>query len=206
MSESIKEIVVNMFNGNALIATFIIALLPIFELRGAIPFGMSTQVWGGNALSALSAFLTSFLATTLIIPIVALIFMPLLKYLKTTKTFKKLANFVYSHFEKKSETMHKTKNSKIFKMLGIMFFVAVPLPLTGVYTGTALAVIVGLNFYETLLCCTAGNAIAGVIITLLSTVLKEHSIYILYAFLIVLLIAIIFAVVKKLWLRKKIAK
>ncbi len=204
MAESIQNGIVDMFGGNPLLATFIVALLPIFELRGAIPFGMSMQVWGANALSAMQAFLISFLATTLIIPIVALIFIPLLKYLKSTKTFKKISEKLFDHFNKKANSVNKNNsNSKWLKVLGVMGFVAVPLPLTGVYTGTVIAVLIGLNFYETLLACTVGNLIAGIVITLLSTVLKDKSIYLLLAFLAILVLTIVVSIIKKIIIKSK---
>ena len=92
MSETIKQLIINMFSGNPTLATFILAALPIFELRGAIPFGMSTQIWGAAALTPISSFLTSFLATTCVIPLVALVFIPILNALKKTRTFKTLAH------------------------------------------------------------------------------------------------------------------
>lgn len=207
MAENIQNSIVNMFNGNPLIATFIVALLPIFELRGAIPFGMSVKVWGGLALNATQAFLISFLATCLVIPIVALFFIPLLNYLKRTKLFKKISEKIFGHFENKATNINKTKsNSRLKKIMCIMGFVAIPLPLTGVYTGTVLAVLIGLNFYETLIACVSGNLIAGIIITLISTVLKENSIYVLYGFIVLLVAIVLVSLVKKLVIKIRTKK
>lgn len=202
MAENIQNSIVNIFNGNPLMATFIVALLPIFELRGAIPFGMSVKIWGELALSSTQAFLISFFATMLIIPVVTIIFVPLLNFFKKTKTFKNFSEKILNHFKNKANTVNKTKsNSRLKKMLAIIGFVAVPLPLTGVYTGSVMAVLIGLNFYETLIACATGNLIAGVIITLLSTVLKDNSIYVLYGFVILLVAIVLIMLIKKLVLK-----
>ena len=87
-----------------------------------------------------------------------------------------------------------------------MSFVAIPLPLTGVYTGTVIAVLMGLNFYECLLACVSGNLIAGIIITLISSVLKENSIYLLIAFIGILILTILFSLIKKLIIKLKAKK
>lgn len=207
MIETIQNSIVNAFDGNPLLATFIIALLPIFELRGAIPFGMSASIWGVYALSPIQAFLISFLATSLIIPFIALIFIPLLNLLKTTKTFKNISEKLINHFKKKADSVNKNNaKSNWLKIFLVMSFVAIPLPLTGVYTGTVIAVLMGLNFYECLLACVSGNLIAGIIITLISSVLKENSIYLLIAFIGILILTILFSLIKKLIIKLKAKK
>ena len=189
MSETIKELIINMFNGNPMLATFVLATLPIFELRGAIPFGMSTQIWGKYALTPLSSFLTSFLATTCVIPIIALLFIPLLNALKRSRLFNSIAT--------KFETRIKTKSNKINtqnklkKFLGVGLFVAIPLPLTGVYTGTCIALMLGLNFYETLMCVLAGNFVAGLIMLAISTIFKNNTLIVLLGFIVLLVVFII---------------
>ena len=145
-------------------------MLPIFELRGAIPFAMSTSLWGDKTLSIGTAFLVSFIGSSIIIPLVALLFKPFLVWLKDSKLFKNIALKLENRINQKGKSF-ENKNSKLKKMLGIIFFVGVPLPLTGAYTGTALAVTIGLNFYDTLLSVLIGNLIAGVVIALLSSVI-----------------------------------
>lgn len=203
MAESIKEIIISTFNDNAMFATFIIALLPIFELRGAIPFGMSTEIWGINALSPLNSFLTSFLATSLLIPIIAIIFIPILNTFKKTKLFKKMAIKFENRIKSKTEKIENKSKSKIKKMLGVLLFVAIPLPLTGVYTGTCMAVMLGLNFYETLVSAVTGNLIAGLIMLLVSTIFKNNTLVVLYGFLILLAIIIVVGIIIKLIRKRK---
>lgn len=196
MTETIKEAIINLFNNNSVMATFVLALLPIFELRGAIPFGMSTQIWGENALTPLSSFLTSFLATSLVVPIIYFIFTPILTLLKKTKLFKKIAERFENRIKEKSNKMENSNTLK--KMIGVFLFVAIPLPLTGVYTGTCVAVVLGLNFYETLISCVGGNFIAGIIMLLFSTIFKNNTLIVLYAFIIILVLILLTGFIVKL--------
>lgn len=196
MTETIKEAIINLFNNNSVMATFVLALLPIFELRGAIPFGMSTQIWGENALTPLSSFLTSFLATSLVVPIIYFIFTPILTLFKKTKLFKKIAERFENRIKEKSNKMENSNTLK--KMIGVFLFVAIPLPLTGVYTGTCVAVVLGLNFYETLISCVGGNFIAGIIMLLFSTIFKNNTLIVLYAFIIILVLILLTGFIVKL--------
>ncbi len=196
MTETIKEAIINLFNNNSVMATFVLALLPIFELRGAIPFGMSTQIWGKNALTPLSSFLTSFLATSLVVPIIYFVFTPILNLFKKTKLFKKIAERFENRIKEKSNKMENSNTLK--KMIGVFLFVAIPLPLTGVYTGTCVAVVLGLNFYETLISCVGGNFIAGIIMLLLSTIFKNNTLIVLYAFIIILVLILLTGFIVKL--------
>ena len=186
--QNIQEFFVEKFN-SPILATIFIAMLPIFELRGAIPFAMSTSLWGDKALSIGTAFLVSFIGSSIIIPLVALLFKPFLVWLKNSKLFKNIALKLENRINQKGKSF-ENKNSKLKKMLGIIFFVGVPLPLTGAYTGTALAVTIGLNFYDTLLSVLIGNLIAGVVIALLSSVTENAANIMLLVFVLTLLIVI----------------
>ena len=201
MSETIKQLIINMFSGNPALATFVLATLPIFELRGAIPFGMSTQIWGTAALTPISSFLTSFLATTCVIPIVALVFIPILNTLKKTRTFKTLAQKFELKIKEKSNKINST--TKLKKLIGVGLFVAIPLPLTGVYTGTCIAIMLGLNFYETLVCVSVGNLVAGLIMLAISTIFKNNTLIILIGFIVLLIIFIIAGLISKVLKSKK---
>lgn len=201
MAENIKNIIINTFNDNASLATLIIAMLPIFELRGAIPFGMSKSIWGQYALSPLHSFLVSLFGTTLVIPIVALIFSPLLKLLKKTRLFTSLAEKVENRIKTKSEKIDTS--TKLKKIIGVLIFVSIPLPLTGVYTGTCIAVLLGLNMYEILLSVGTGNIIAGLIIVALSTILKDNTLIVLYCFIAILIVLLLIGLIKRLLNHKK---
>ncbi len=202
MTEAIQKFFSSTFGGSAIVATILIAILPIIELRGAIPFGMSVQLWGDLALTNWQSFLFSFLGSSLVVPLLALLFIPILNWLKSTKWFHKLAVKFENRIKNKSAKIEEDANNKSveykvdvnaapkkydkkfwIKFFGVFMFVAIPLPLTGVYTGTCIAVMLGLGFGWTCLSVISGNAIAGLIMTLLSTVFEGYTHIILYVFL-----------------------
>ena len=55
MSEFIQKIVLKVFGNNPILATIFISMIPIIELRGAIPFGSSKEIWKDEALSVFEA-------------------------------------------------------------------------------------------------------------------------------------------------------
>ena len=135
-----------------------LSLLPISELRGAIPFvmahGWSWWVsWlycvGFNALVSPLAFL--FLAT----------------FHKLFLTW----NWYRALFERVVESTRKKVHDKIerYGYWGVTLFVAVPLPITGAWTGTLGGWLFGLDRKKTILACLVGVSISGTIVTLVVT-------------------------------------
>ncbi len=212
MTEIIQNFFKDVFGGNVILATILIALLPIIELRGAIPFGMSVAFWGTGALNAWQALLFAFIGSSLVVPILALIFIPILNWLKKTKLFCRLANWFEKRVLKKSdkivsnldenfeedEEKQKLAEKKALrkKFWGVFMFVAIPLPLTGVWTGTCVAVMLGLNFKQTMLAVISGNLCAGVIMTIISLIFGKNTNIVLYVFIALVLVMILVGIVK----------
>lgn len=195
MTEGISQFFVNTFGGNVWLATFLISLIPLVELKGAIPFAMSTQFWGDKALSSGLAFLFAFLGSALVVPILALIFKPICNWLYKYKFFKAIIDFFTGSVKKKSEEVNEEvdkkteKRKNLIKMLEVFLFVAFPVPLTGVWTGTCFAVLLGLNFWQTCLSAILGNALCGLIVTLVCVIFPSATTIILYVFLSVIVVA-----------------
>lgn len=203
MSAWLKALFVQIFGANSALATLIISMIPIVELRGAIPFGASTSLWGEHALSLWQSFGVSLAGSSIICIILTFLFMPLFNWLKRTRGFKKLAAFVENKLKSKSRGVEQKteaeKNSKkvlIIKFISAFVFVAVPLPLTGVWTGTCLALFIGLNWWQTLTSVLSGNMIAGLLMTLISYFFKDNTSIVLYAFLILVAIFLLFGLIK----------
>lgn len=187
------------------LAVLLLSIIPIAEARFAIPFGMSMGLSPGEA------FGYAFLGSSLMIPILLLAFLPLIRALSKTKFFSKIGLFLYDKFEKKSRSLtedgeaesgsenapEKFFNSRDLKRMGgTALFVAVPLPLTGVWTGSAVACIVKLGFVKSLIGVLTGNAVACGIITLISFLFAEYVDWITLAFFIIAVLVVIFLIVK----------
>ncbi len=192
----------------ATLTVFLLSMIPIAEARFAIPFGMSMGLNPGVSLG------WAFLGTSIITPILLLILIPIINALSRTRVFSKLGKFLYDKFDKKSKSLkdadgqnseerdgqnkHKLKLSKhdLKRMGGTALFVAVPIPLTGVWTGSAVASIVKIGFVKGLVSVIAGNAVACSIITLLCWAFADYVNYITIAFFIIALIVVCALIIK----------
>lgn len=203
MTEFLHNLFATVFNGNVILATILIAMLPIIELRGAIPFATNPGFWGGFALNQWEAFGWSLLGSSAIVPIIALLFLPIINWLKKTKLFKKLALYIEDRVKSKSSNIEKAdEKSKRFskaywkKLLAIFIFVAVPLPFTGVWTGTCIAVFVGLDYMSTCISVICGNIVAGLLITLILQFFPWLNNWLFYIFLILIAVIVIYEIIK----------
>jgi uncharacterized membrane protein len=178
MTETIKEFFSSTFS-NPYIAGIIISMLPIFELRGGIPYIYFRLGAGGfNNLS--KAFMCAFIGSSLVIPILLLLLLPILAWLKKTKLFKKLAFSIESHFNKKSKKLEEKSNNCVdaneekqlkkkekIKYIGLFVFTAIPLPLTGVWSASAVAAFLKLDFKKSMFYIMLGNLTAGILVSVI---------------------------------------
>ena len=134
------------------------SMLPIIELRGAIPLGAAFGLpWWQNYLIAV-------VGNMLPVPIILLFVKAVLNWMTKcrVKLFNKIANKMFEKAEKNREKIEK------YAFWGLTLFVAIPLPATGAWTGTLVAAIFDMKFWKSLLAALLGVMIAGVIMTLVS--------------------------------------
>lgn len=195
------EILARLFGGNSILGTLLIAMLPLIELKGAIPVGMSETIWGSAALSTWQAFLWALLGSCLVVPIVALLFRPIYQWVKDKKFFKNIVDFVVGDVAKRSDKIKAENQNKTLrrtfwlKVLAVFLFVAFPVPMTGVWTGTCFAVLLGLNFWVICATVIAGNAICGVIVTFVCQTFPQITDILLVIFLLLILVAVVTKVI-----------
>lgn len=176
-------------------------MLPLVELKGAIPLGMMEEIWGTAALSPWQAFLWALFGSSLVVPIVALLFHPIYQWMKNKKFFKTLVDFVVGDVVERSDkikTKNQTKSARRtlwLKILTIFLFVAFPVPLTGVWTGTCFAVLLGLNFWVICLTVILGNVVCGIIMTTVCEVFPQIKSILLIVFLILIVVAVLTKIV-----------
>ena len=131
-----------------------LSFLPISELRGAIPFAIANQIpWH-------IAFAVAVICNALVAP-VCWIFLSTLH-----KLFLKM-NWYSRFFNRFIERARNKLHEKIERWgwLGIAVFVAIPLPVTGAWTGTLGAWVLGLSKRKTMLAVIIGVIVAGIIVT-----------------------------------------
>jgi len=140
------------------LSVFLTAMTPVLELRGSIPLGLFVY-----HLNPVYVFLISVLGN-IIPPIFILIFLE-----KFSEKIINSDNFV-GRFFKKYFNYLKEKNKKRFVQLGeylaIISFVAVPLPITGAWTGSICAFLFGIKSKKAYPLIVLGVIIAGIIVTI----------------------------------------
>ena len=203
MGEWIRSLFVSIFGTHSGLGTLFISMVPIVELRGAIPFGAATSLWGENALSLWGSFGYSVLGSSIICVILTFAFWYLFNFLKKTKGLKKIAGAIENRLNKKSANINKktaeetsSKKKLWIKLIAVFGFVAIPLPLTGVWTGTCLALFIGLNKWQTLATVLSGNLIAGLLMTLISYFFADDTVIVLYIFLALVALVVVAGIIK----------
>ena len=194
--------------GDDKIATLIMSLIPLIELKGGIIFAR------GATLNFFESFGLSYLGSTIAFIPVFFLLIPILNLLKKIKWFKAFADKIELFFKDKAQgalkkaekSGKKAHTEKFYKILGTFIFVAIPLPMTGVWTGTAVAVFLGLEFKDAILPVVIGNFIAGAIISVLAEiiltasgnlVILDYVLYGLFALAAVMLILVIVKISRK---------
>ncbi len=135
---------------------FFTAMMPISELRGAIPLGINL------GMEPMNSFLLSVIGNLIIVPILLLIVRPIFMYFKTLKRFREWIN----KYEERAA--RKVKSYRKFRLLGLFLLVAVPIPTTGVYTGVVAANVLQIKFKNAWLAISLGVIVAGTIVYMIS--------------------------------------
>lgn len=198
------DIIVN-FIKNEYWATVIMSIVPLIELKGGIVFAR------GAGLSFLQAFGLAYVGSTAVFFPIFFLLVPILNLLKKTKWFKSFAekceNYIRSKADgavKNNEKKGKKRSETFLKQAGVFIFVAIPLPMTGVWMGTAVAVFLGLEFKDAVLSVILGNAVAGLIISALAELCAavwtikslDYILYGLFALAVILLAVTVIKVSK----------
>ena len=140
------------------LCVFFCSLLPIIECRGAIPLGFAL------GLPWWQTFLLSLVGNLLPVPFILLFIRAVLNYLTKSKIklFYRVGNWLEAKVEKNKGKIEK------YSYLGVLIFVAVPLPGTGAWTGSLIASVLKLEPKKCFLAAVGGVLIASVIMTLIS--------------------------------------
>lgn len=135
---------------------FLISMLPIVELRGAIPVAFAL------GLDIIPSYIVAIIGNLIPVPFILLLITPLCEMLKKTKAFSWFPAWIEKKVAKNEEKVTKYKN------FGLFLFVAIPLPGTGAWTGALVASFIGYRFRDALLAIVCGVLTAGVVMSALS--------------------------------------
>lgn len=142
----------------------LVSMIPLLELRGSILAAGLLQAFQNNILNVrfLPTFTAAVIGNMLPIPFILLFIEKIFTWMKTTKHFHKVPDWLEAKAMKKSEQIEK------YGYLGLLLFVAIPLPGTGAWTGSLIAVLFGMKPKKCLLFIFMGVIIAGLIMSLIS--------------------------------------
>jgi uncharacterized membrane protein len=139
------------------LVVLIISALPIFELRGAIPVAINLFHFPWYY-----ALLLAIIGNMIPVPIILLFLNAVVRFLSRVGFFERFFNWLYACTKKRGSIIER------YQLIGLTLFVAVPLPVTGAWTGSLAAVLFGLKFGHSILSIFIGVLIAGIIVTCLS--------------------------------------
>ena len=138
------------------LATLVISMTPIIELRGAIPVAVFTF-----HLTYIEAFVISLIGNIIPIYFIVKYIRPLFDFFGRFKIFKVIIDWATERATKKIEESEKLQN---FTALGLFLFVAIPLPGTGAWVGSLIANFLNLPLKKAFPPLALGVLTAGIII------------------------------------------
>lgn len=140
-----------------LLYILVISMVPVIELRGAIPVGL------GFGLPFWPVFITAMIGNLIPVPFLILFTRRVFEWLRKKSTI--LERFV-TKLEKKAES--KEALLKKYELLGLCILVAIPLPGTGAWTGSLVAAVFDIRLKHAFPAIALGVLIAGIIVTVVT--------------------------------------
>ena len=139
------------------LVVIIISALPILELRGALPVALNVFHFPWYYALPLAI-----IGNLLPVPIILLFLNTISRGLSKIGFFDRFLHWLFEH------TRQRGKFVERYERIGLALFVAIPLPVTGAWTGSLVAVLFDLKFRHAFLSILIGVCIAGIIVTCLS--------------------------------------
>jgi len=141
------------------IEVFLLAAAPISELRGALPLAINV-----HEIQWPVAFAVAYAGNLLPVPFLLLLFEPLSQLLSRVAIFKRFIEWILKRARRRQGIVEK------YGPIGLTLFVAVPLPITGAWTGSIVAYLLGIQFRHAFPAIALGVLIAGIIVTTLCVI------------------------------------
>ena len=152
------------------IITFIVSMVPLIELRGAVPYGLSPYM--GGPLPIVPLYIICIIGNMIPVPLIYFFARRILEWGSKKHWPKglKWLGHVFKFFLKKGERGGKKLTEKAGRStyFALFLFVGIPLPGTGAWTGTLAASLLDLDFKKSCIAIVLGVILAGIIMGLAS--------------------------------------
>jgi uncharacterized membrane protein len=136
------------------LAVLIISALPVVELRLALPVAII-----GLEMLWYYALPLAIIGNLLPVPFILLFLNTTSRFLSKIDIFNRMLQWLFERTRRRGKIVER------YERIGLTLFVAIPLPVTGAWTGSIVAVLFGLKFRHAFLSIFIGVLIAGVIVT-----------------------------------------
>ncbi|MDR3021383.1 MAG: small multi-drug export protein [Clostridiales bacterium] len=219
VANQIANAILSLVNGNVPFAIFLVACVPILEMKGALPFGrlLGFGLWPTFWMAILGQLLLGVLLLFLWKPVIFIgkkwivtrWFFNRLEYLFSLKfdnnsvgrqdiQLKDTANELNADYFCKADQLYisATQKNSVRKFFIVFLLCAVPIPMTGVWTATAVAVLMKTKFWIALLAIFFSTILGGLIILVLTLILGDYLDLLLMSMLFIALLALIVFCIK----------
>ncbi len=166
---SLAQNIANAFTANTLtqyIGCFIISMIPLIELRGAIPIAYWFKSMNPEQFNIVLGYVIIAVGNMLPVPLIFFFARKVLEWGKDKKVIGKFFTFCLEKGHKGGEKLQSKAGRGLF--VALLLFVGIPLPGTGAWTGTLAASILDMKFKESIVAVMLGVALAGVIMGVVS--------------------------------------
>ena len=134
-----------------------LSTLPVTELRASIPIGILILGQGAKV-----TFFLSIIGNILPVAPIYFLLEPVSRFLSKTTCMQRFFKWLFARAKKRAGLIER------YEAIGLMLFVGIPFPGTGVWTGCLIASLLRIRFWPTFLAASAGVIIAAVIVTILT--------------------------------------
>ena len=141
------------------IKLFILSMAPVTELRFSIPYGILIK-----SMPLSEVVLLSIIGNVIIGIIILYIIGPSMQFLRRFSLFKNIIDYIFKR------TLYKGSIVERIKFWGLIIFVGIPLPLTGVWTGALAAYLFGIPTKRSIIAIIIGVLISATIVTMISLI------------------------------------
>lgn len=140
---------------------FLISMVPIIELRGAIPYAVAFN------LPTILSYIICVIGNMIPVPFIYLFARKILVWGSDKPVIGKFFTFCLEKGEKGGKKLQEKAGRGLF--VALLLFVGIPLPGTGAWTGTLAASLLDMKFKDSILACMGGVILAGIIMAVAST-------------------------------------
>ena len=144
------------------ILVFLVSMVPLIELRGAVPLGLSP--WLGDPLPTVPLYIICILGNMIPMPLIFFFARKVLLWGKDKKFIGKFFTWCYEKGEKGGKKLQEKAGRGLY--FALFLFVGIPLPGTGAWTGTLAASFLDMDFKKSMIAVMAGVILAGIIMGL----------------------------------------